>query len=109
MVSLPVIESFSLKVIVSLRGNLIPRVTPICRSKWWCSLFLFRPEILFWVKSVPKNKDSQFKLKFGTQNNLNMQNSMKIFTLSVLDRKYLFLVKIPQKSENFLFKLRFCS
>ena len=74
--------------IVSFRWNLIPRLLPICRIKWWCSLFLFRPEILFLGLIDPKNEDCQSKLKFDTRNNLNMQNSMAMFTLSVLDRKH---------------------
>ena len=76
--------------IVSFRRNLIPRVIPICRIQWCCSLFLFRPEILFWRKFGPKNEDYKLQLKFDTQNNSNMQNSMTMFSLSALDRKYPF-------------------
>ena len=76
--------------IVTFRRNLIPRVIPISRIQWCCSLFLFRPEILFWRKFGRKNEDYQFQLKFGTQNNSNMQNSMTMFTLSALDWKYPF-------------------
>ena len=78
--------------IVSLSWNLAPRITQICRIQWWCFLFCFRLEIPFLGKfgSFPP-KNSQFKLKFGTKLNSNMQNSMVIFTSSIFDRKYLFL------------------
>ena len=40
---------------------------------------------------------SKCKLKFVTQNNSNMENSMAMFTLSVLDRKYSFWANLVQK------------
>ena len=40
----------------------------------------------FLGKFGPKNQNCLFKLKFGTYTNLNMQNSMAVFTLSVLYR-----------------------
>ena len=83
--------------IVSLRWNLIPRVIRICRIQWWCSIFLFRPEILFWRKFDPKNQLCWFKLKFGTQNNSNLQNSLAIFNLFVWYRKYPFCSNFFQK------------
>ena len=46
--------------IVSFSRNLIPRVIPICRIQWCFSLFLFRPEILFWRKLVHKMKIVSF-------------------------------------------------
>ena len=39
-------------------------------------LICFRLEIPFLGKFVPKNQNFQFKLKFGTQTNSNMENSM---------------------------------
>ena len=42
-------------------------------------------EIPFWGKFVPENQNCQFKLKFGTKTNWNMQNSMLVFTYSVLN------------------------
>ena len=48
--------------------------------------FLLRLEIPFLVKCDPKNQYFQFKLKFGAKNNLNMQNSMVVFTFSVFYR-----------------------
>ena len=82
--------------IVSLRWNLIPRLTRICRIQWWCFFFLLRPETLFLGKFGPKNKDYQFKLKFGTQNNLNVQNLVLMFTLSVFEGKCLFWANLVQ-------------
>ena len=52
--------------IVILCWNLIPRLIWICRIQWWCSLFCFRPEILFLLKFGTKNQNCQFKMKFGT-------------------------------------------
>ena len=37
-----------------------------------------------------KNQTCQFKLKFSTKNNLNMQNLMVIFNFFVLDQKHTF-------------------
>ena len=62
------------------------------------SFFRYRPEIPFlgirnnpfWVYLVHKNQNCQFKLKFGTQTSLNMQNSVVKLNFSVFDRKYLF-------------------
>ena len=54
----------------------------------------------------PKNQNVKFKLKFGTYTNSNMQNSMALFTFSVLDMK-LFLGKFGLKNQNCQFKLKF--
>ena len=54
-----------------------------------CDFFSFRPEIPFLGKFDPKNQNCQFKRKFGTWTNSNMQNSM-MFTFSVFDHKYRF-------------------
>ena len=43
----------------------------------------------------------RLKLKFGSQNNSNMQNSMVMYTLSVLDSKYPFKANLVQKVEIF--------
>ena len=39
----------------------------------------------FGVNLVKKNKNRQFKLKFGTKPNINVWNLMIMFTLSVFD------------------------
>ena len=85
--------------IVNLCWNLVTRIIRICKSPWWCSLFLFISEIAFWVKFGPKNQNYQFKLKLGTKINSNMQNSVVIFIFPFLDRKYPFWVNLVQKSK----------
>ena len=49
--------------------------------------FWFRLEIPFFGKLGPENYNCQFKLKFGTLTNSNMQNSVVIFTFSFFHRK----------------------
>ena len=55
---------------------------------------------LFLSKFEPRNQNYQFKLKFGTCTNLNMQNSMVMFTFSVLNKKF------GPKIQNCLFKVK---
>ena len=45
----------------------------------------------------PKYQNCQFKLKFGTYANSNMQNSTVMFTFSVFDWKYPFWANLVQK------------
>ena len=42
--------------------------------------FCLRPEKPFLRKCGPKNQNCNFKLKFGTTTNFNMQNTMTMFT-----------------------------
>ena len=51
-------------------------------------IVFFELEIPFLGKFGPKNQNCQFKLKFGTRTNSDMQNSLVMFTFSVLDWKY---------------------
>ena len=51
--------------------------------------FCFRPEVIPYLGKLGY-KNGPFKLKFGTQTNLNLQKSMVMFTLSFLDRTYPF-------------------
>ena len=51
-------------------------------------IFCFYLEIPFWKKFGPKNQKCQFKLKFGTGTNSDMQNSLVMFTFSVFNQKY---------------------
>ena len=44
-----------------------------------------------------KNQNCQFKLKIGTKTNLNKQNSMAMFTFSAFDQKYPFWDNLVQK------------
>ena len=59
--------------------------------------FCFRLETSFLGKFGPKNQTCQFKLKFDTLTISNMQNSMVLFTFSVLDRKHTFKANLVQK------------
>ena len=59
--------------------------------------FSFRPETPFLGKFGPKNQNCQFNVKFGTLTNSNMQNSMGLFTFSLLDRKHPFWANLAQK------------
>ena len=68
-------------------------------------LFCFRLEIPFLGKYDPKTQKCQFKLKFGTKTNLNMQNSMMLFTFCVFDHKYPSQANLIQKL-NCQFKLK---
>ena len=52
---------------------------------------------MFWVKFGPKNQNCQFKLNIGTKTNSNMQNSIALFTFSVLDWKHPFRANLVQK------------
>ena len=54
-----------------------------------------------------KNQNCQFKLKFGTLTNLNMQNSMVVFTFFCFRPETHFLGKLGPNSENCQFKLKF--
>ena len=56
-----------------------------------------RLKIPFLGKFGPENHNCQFKLRFGTKTNSNMQNSMVVFTLSVFDWKYYFWANLIQK------------
>ena len=66
---------------------------------------VFDLKYLFLGKFHRKNQNCQFKLKFGTETNLNMRNSMLIFTF--FNRKYSF-GEIQCKKQNCQFKLKFC-
>ena len=47
-----------------------------------------------------KIKNWQFKLKFGTKTNLNMHNSVMVFTFSVFGQKYHFWANLAQQIKN---------
>ena len=47
----------------------------------------FQPGAPFLGKFGPKIKNFNFKLKFGSKTNSNMQNSMMMFSFSVLEQK----------------------
>ena len=56
----------------------------------------FDPKYLL-EKFGPNDQNCQFEVKFGSRLNLNMQNSMVVFTFSVLDQKNPFLANLAQK------------
>ena len=60
----------------------------------------FQPKILFLGKFGLKSQDCLFKVKFGTQTNLNMQNSMVTITLSVFDWNYSFRANFGFKNSK---------
>ena len=92
--------------IVSPSYNLVPKPIRICRIRWWWSLpFLTENTCLFWGKFGPISQNCQFLLKFGTQTNLNMNNSMVMLIFSVFE-KYL-LGKFGREKQKFQFKLKF--
>ena len=57
----------------------------------------FPREIPFLGKFGPKNQNCQFKLKYNTQTNSDIQNSVVPFSFSIFDWKYLFWTKLVQK------------
>ena len=59
-----------------------------CSPQTGCSVLNWK--YLFLGKFSPETQNYQFKLKFCTQTNSNMQNSMVMFIFSVFDWKYLF-------------------
>ena len=54
---------------------------------WFRSAIALRS---FLGKFCPKSQSCQFKVKFDTQTNTNMQNAVAEFAFSVLDREYHF-------------------
>ena len=65
-----------------------------------CDFFVFDRKYPFQANLVKKkNQNGTFKLKFGTQTNLNVQNSMMMFNFSVFDWKYTFWANLVQKIE----------
>ena len=90
--------------IVSLSWNLVPTLIRICRIQWCCSLFPFLPKIPFLGIFGLKNQNCQFKLKFGTYNNSNMQNSMVMLSFWP---EIPFLGKSGPKNKNCHFRLKF--
>ena len=94
---------FQKSKIFSLSWNLVPRLIRIRTVQWWCSLFLFQTGNTIFG---PKNQNCQFKLKFGTQTNSSMKDSMATFIFSIFDRKDSFLEQIYSKKSKLL-KLKF--
>ena len=86
--------------IVSLSWNLEPSLSQICRIQLWCELFLFwNRNILF--GQIWSLNSNLFKVKFSTETNLNMQNSLNalnacriyIFAFFIFAWKYPFWLR----------------
>ena len=56
----------------------------------------FRLELSCFGKFGPNNQNFQFKLKFGTKTNPNVQNLMVMLTFSVFDQRYMFWTNLIQ-------------
>ena len=70
-------------------------------------VFCFRLEITALGKFCPSNCNYQFKLKFGTETNSNIQISIMVFSFSIFYRKYTFGSNLIHKNQNCQFKLKF--
>ena len=57
----------------------------------------------FWQICTKKSQNYQIQLKFGTKTSSNMENSMVVFTFSVLDGKDTFLANLVQKIKIVIF------
>ena len=82
---------------VNVNWNLVLRLIRVCRIQSGCSLFCVRRETPFLGKFGPKNQNCQFKLKFGTKTNSNMQKSLVGLTFFYFDGKHPVWVKLVQK------------
>ena len=76
----------------SLSWNLEPSLSQICRIQLWCELFLFWTRNTLFGK-IWSQSSKLFEVKFGTETNLNMQNSLNtcricIFAFIVFVWKY---------------------
>ena len=65
----------------------------------WTACSVFDWKYPFHVNLI-KTAKCQFKLKFGSQANLSIQNSMLMFTFSVFVQKYLFWANQVQKNKT---------
>ena len=79
--------------IISFSWNLPPRLIRICKIQWWYSFFsVLNEKHRFWANLVGNIKivNLNWNLVPTLINNLNMQNSMVVFTFPVLDQKPFF-------------------
>ena len=83
--------------IVSLSWNLEPTLSWIYRIQLWCEQFLFWTRNIIFGKTWSQNS-KLFKVKFGTKTDLNMQNSLMMFTFFAFVWKYPFWLTSPQKN-----------
>ena len=59
----------------------------------------------FWANLDQKSQNYQFKLKFGTQTNSNMQYSIVVFTFFVFDQKCPFWANLVQNVKTISLRL----
>ena len=79
---------------------MVARLIRTCRTQYRCSLFLFLTGIIpFWEKLFQKDKIVNSRLKSGILTNSNLQNSMVVFNLFVLDWKNPFWISLVQKTK----------
>ena len=69
-------------------------------SMFMLTFSAFDPKYLL-EKFSPNDQNCQFEVKFGSRLNLNMQNSMVVFTFSVLDQKNPFWENLDKKFKIF--------
>ena len=69
--------------------------------------FCFRPEIFFLGKFFQENQNCQFKRKFGTKTNLNIENSVVMFTFVFFRPEINLLGKFISKMKICWFKMTF--
>ena len=58
-----------------------------------------RTSTIIWENLAQNIKNCQLKLKFGTLTTSNMQNSVLMFSFSVVNLKYPFRAKFAEKSK----------
>ena len=92
--------------IIPLSWNSVASLIRICRIQWQWLLFPFSIKNALSAQIGHKCQNYQFKLKFGTKTNSNMQNSIVMFNFLVFDRKYLFWGKFAPKNQNYQFRLK---
>ena len=105
---------------LDLSWNLVPRLIQKCKFQWWCSFYLFYTGSTLFGQIWFKNQNFQFKLKFCTKFNSNIQNWMVIFICFFLIILFYFVYsfaclrpekpfsgKFGSKNQNCQFKLKF--
>ena len=77
---------------VSFSWNFVSRLIQIQKLNCSVHFFSYRPQRSSLGKFCLKNLNCWFKLKFGTQTNLNVKNSMVMFIFSTFDEFMSFFV-----------------
>ena len=87
---------------VHLEGQETLKCCRVCWPPWspWTHTKVQFFGIPILGKFRPKNRNWQFKLKFGINSESNMQNSIVMWTFSVLDQKYRFWENLVSKTQS---------